>query len=313
MFTRFLGLLTVVACLGAAALAQVAPKPKPPADPANPLPKGKTKDAQRDPIVDKDRPIDKNRPRDQPKDRSREKDRKRDQDRDRDRDRIRDGKKDPPERRFPQDPRRDLDVTGNFIRFDRDRRTLWLGSGEAGRQTSYQIGDDSRVTIDGRPGRFEDLREGDPVRLRLSPDRTTILDAHVGGPLQRGTITDVDVVRQRLTFKAGDGSAKTVSVPAGADIIIDGGDRVLGDLKTGLRRAGTTGPPSPPDLGRRRGSTRPPLALRQVAPLSRRPGPSSLRPRGRCRSLGRTLCPTTTCAWPSSAACGGTSTSRSTG
>jgi osmotically-inducible protein OsmY len=234
MFTRFLGLLTVVACLGAAALAQVAPKPKPPADPANPLPKGKTKDAQRDPIVDKDRPIDKNRPRDQPKDRSREKDRKRDQDRDRDRDRIRDGKKDPPERRFPQDPRRDLDVTGNFIRFDRDRRTLWLGSGEAGRQTSYQIGDDSRVTIDGRPGRFEDLREGDPVRLRLSPDRTTILDAHVGGPLQRGTITDVDVVRQRLTFKAGDGSAKTVSVPAGADIIIDGGDRVLGDLKTGL-------------------------------------------------------------------------------
>lgn len=100
------------------------------------------------------------------------------------------------------------------------------------------VGKDAEIGIDDgrgrrfsiKEGRFEDLATGSIVTVRLSIDQKTAVSVFAEGPMLNGTVKSVDAAKNVLVVKIGGGDRggdgaeeRTLTVPAGAAIIIDDG------------------------------------------------------------------------------------------
>lgn len=68
------------------------------------------------------------------------------------------------------DPRRDDGIQGTIVRSTKDSVTVRT---EEGGEKTYKLGDSSRLRIDGRDSRFDQLKAGQRLQFRLQDDRIT--------------------------------------------------------------------------------------------------------------------------------------------
>ncbi|MCH8840955.1 MAG: hypothetical protein IH831_09860, partial [Planctomycetes bacterium] len=68
----------------------------------------------------------------------------------------------------------------------------------------FTVPDEARIVIEGKKaGKLTDLIEGTVARLRLSVDKSTVLEVHAEGPRYRGKVKAIDPDRQMITLTIG--------------------------------------------------------------------------------------------------------------
>ena len=138
-------------------------------------------------------------------------------------------------REFPTDPRRDADVSGRLRKYDAEKKTILVvsGEGEEGtRQTTLLVDPHVQVLIDEKPGKLADIPENQTVRVYVNQDRTTALSVQASGPAQRRVIASVDADKRTLSYKR-EAGAETLAVASDVKVTIDGKDAKLADVKPG--------------------------------------------------------------------------------
>ena len=92
-------------------------------------------------------------------------------------------------------------VMGRLVR-DSVNFTLALG-GKQG-EKEYSVSDKVRIVIEGKmTGKLADLIEGTVARLRLSVDKSTVLEVHAEGPRYQGKVKAIDLDTQMITLTIG--------------------------------------------------------------------------------------------------------------
>jgi len=91
-------------------------------------------------------------------------------------------------------------VQGAVVGAANDTVTLRDKEGERG----YTLGRDTRIVIEGtREGKLADLIDGTVARVRLSADRSAVLEIHAEGPSYRGIVKVIDPEKGLITLTIG--------------------------------------------------------------------------------------------------------------
>jgi hypothetical protein len=115
--------------------------------------------------------------------------------------------------------------------------TLRLSHSQRVFLTDLPVARDAKVSIDNVPGKFADLKVGMRLGLRLAADDLVVtgIDAFMPKELKDYRVKEVDVAKQTLSVTlAGKEFVTGVSV-GGADILLEGEECELKDLKPGMQ------------------------------------------------------------------------------
>lgn len=122
-------------------------------------------------------------------------------------------------------------LTGVFggVREGRKTISLRLDTGEA----VYELAPIVEVAIDGKEAQVSDLKPSFPVRVTLTPDGKRAIRIVADGPTVpcRLLALDSDARTVTVTWKKSEKGRRTFPVGEGADVLIDGKQATLADLK----------------------------------------------------------------------------------
>jgi RNA polymerase sigma factor (sigma-70 family) len=139
-----------------------------------------------------------------------------------------------------------VDIANNTVTIEIPPMKTKTGEELPGEKLTVTGTPDSKILLSGQPARLNDLKVGEPVLVRLSEDRKTILALIVRPEPKnpekphadiKGTLKGVDVEKQTLTLelpgKGGNVIEKTFKVAKDCAITISGKPGELKDVKVG--------------------------------------------------------------------------------
>ncbi len=121
---------------------------------------------------------------------------------------------------------------GKIVKAEKGKLTV---TGDDGKETTFTVSEDASFTIDGKAGKVEDVKAGDAVTVTAKGDVASQVAIKKSAPPPPPKIASVEgtvvrVAKDRLALTVNE-KEKEFTVPADAQVFIDGKDGKLADVK----------------------------------------------------------------------------------